>query len=153
MNQELRQLHDVLLDLVGFFNQPQRDAMLIREAGVDIDRALFPLLVRVERRGPLGIGELAGLVGRDYTTVSRQVAKLESMGLVTRQAGERDRRVSVVVVTDAGRAMNQAFDAAREKLMWPLLSQWSAADRKDLTRLLRRLVDDAAARAGRAEEC
>ncbi|HEY8027838.1 MAG TPA: MarR family transcriptional regulator [Burkholderiaceae bacterium] len=153
MNQELRQLHDVLLDLVGFFNQPQRDAMLIREAGVDIDRALFPLLVRVERRGPLGIGELAGLVGRDYTTVSRQVAKLESMGLVTRQPGERDRRVSVVVVTEAGRAMNQAFDAAREKLMWPLLSQWSTADRKDLTRLLRRLVDDAEARAGRSEEC
>ncbi len=143
MNEELRQLHEVLLDLMGFFNQPQRDAMLIREAGVSLDRALFPLLVRVERRGPIGIVELAGLVGRDYTTVSRQAAKLETLGLVTRQAGRHDRRVSDVVITAAGQAMNQAIDAARERLIWPLLSQWSAQDRKDLTRLLRRLVDDA----------
>jgi DNA-binding MarR family transcriptional regulator len=151
MNEELRQLHETLLDLVGLFNQPQRDAALIKEAGVDIDRALFPLLVRIERRGPLGIVELAGLVGRDYTTVSRQVAKLEKLGLVTRQTGTHDRRVSDLAVTEAGRAMNLAFDAARERLMWPLLAEWSADDRSDLTRLLRRLVDDAKSRVADAD--
>ena len=67
-------LHEALIDLVGFFNRPQNDAILVREAGVSLDRALFPLLVRIQRRGPLGVGELADLVGRDYTTVSRQVA-------------------------------------------------------------------------------
>ena len=153
MNEELRQLHEVLLDLVGFFNQPQRDAALLNEAGVSLDRALLPLLVRIERRGPLGVVELAGLVGRDYTTVSRQAAKLERLGLVTRQAGRHDRRVSDVAITDMGRAMNQAIDAARERLMWPLLSQWSAADREDLTRLLRRLVDDARRRTDAAADC
>ncbi len=143
MNEELHQLHDVLLDLVGFFNQPQRDAALLKEAGVTLDRALFPLLVRIEKRGPIGVVELAGLVGRDYTTVSRQVAKLDSLGLVTRQPGQHDRRVSDVAVTPAGAAMNQAIDAARERLMWPLLSRWSPDERKELTRLLGRLLDDA----------
>jgi len=54
------------------------DTALIREAGIFLDRALFPLLVGIERKGPIGVGELADLVSREYTTVSRQVAKLES---------------------------------------------------------------------------
>jgi DNA-binding MarR family transcriptional regulator len=153
MNDELRHLHEALLELVGFFNQPQRDALLIKEAGVDIDRALFPLLVRIERQGPLGVVELAGLVGRDYTTVSRQVAKLEKLALITRQPAQHDRRVSVLAVTDDGHAMNQAFDAARERLMWPLLSKWSEGDRKDLTRLLRRLIGEFKEQADRVDDC
>ncbi len=67
IDKEPRQLHEALIDLVGLLNQPQRDSVLIQEAGVKIDRALFPLLVRIERRGPLGIVELADLAGRDYT--------------------------------------------------------------------------------------
>jgi hypothetical protein len=38
-------LHEALLDLVGFINRPQNDAILLRDAGVSLDRALFPLLV------------------------------------------------------------------------------------------------------------
>ena len=143
MNIELRQLHEAVLDLIGLFNQPQRDTVLIKEAGISIDRALFPLLVRIERRGPLGIVELADLAGRDHTTVSRQVTKLESLGLVTRRAGQNDGRVSEVAVTKKGKSMTNALDAARERLAWPILAQWNEKDRKDLIRLLRKFVDDA----------
>src|SRR5471032_645691 len=88
MGKEIRELREALLDLTGVLNRPKPDAALIAAAGVDLDRALFPLLARVERRGPLGIGELAELSGRDYTTVSRQVTKLEARGLVVRQANK-----------------------------------------------------------------
>src|SRR5581483_10163085 len=81
------------------------DQGLIGEAGVALDRALFPLLVRIERLGPIGVVDLAARVGRDYTTVSRQVAKLQSIGLVKRQAGSADRRVHEAVVTREGKAM------------------------------------------------
>ena len=70
-------------------NRPQRDEALIREAGIPLDRALFPLLVGIERFGPIGVVELADRVGRDYTTVSRQVAKLESLGLAERRQSRR----------------------------------------------------------------
>lgn len=143
MNTELRQLHEAVLDLIGLFNQPQRDIVLIKEAGISIDRALFPLLVRIERRGPLGIVELADLAGRDHTTVSRQVTKLESLGLVTRRASQNDGRVSEVAATKKGKSMTNALDAARERLAWPILAQWNEKDRKDLIRLLRKFVDDA----------
>jgi len=60
---------------------PQNDEALVRDAAIPLDRALFPLLVAVERFGPIGVVDLADRVGRDYTTVSRQVARLESLGL------------------------------------------------------------------------
>jgi len=138
----MRQLHGALIDLVGVINRPQADTILLREAGLALDRALFPLLVVIERRGPIGVGELADRVGRDYTTVSRQVAKLESLGLVARRTNPADRRVNEAVVTDKGRAMTDAIDAARERLVGSILASWSDQDLEDLTRLLRRFADD-----------
>jgi DNA-binding MarR family transcriptional regulator len=138
----LRRLHEALIDVVGFFNRPQNDAILLREAGVSLDRALFPLLVLIQRRGPLGVGELADRVGRDYTTVSRQVAKLERLGLVTRRVGKTDRRVTEAVVTDQGQVMSEVLDAARERLARDALAGWSENDLEELARLLRRFADN-----------
>jgi DNA-binding MarR family transcriptional regulator len=142
IHEVMRRLHGALVDLVGVINRPQADMILLREAGLALDRALFPLLVVIERRGPIGVGELADRAGRDYTTVSRQVAKLESLGLVVRRTSPADRRVNEAVVTDKGRAMTDAIDAARERLAASILAAWSEQDLDDLTRLLRRFADD-----------
>jgi len=143
LTNDLKQLRDALLDLTGVLNRPQPDAALISLAGVELDRALFPLLMRVERRGPLGIGELAELCGRDYTTVSRQISKLEHMGLVARRLNASDARIREAVITKKGRLVTRALDGARRKLMADLLSNWSAHDIAELARQLRRFADDA----------
>lgn len=145
MKKEINQLREALLDLTGVLNRPQPDAALIETAGLDLDRALFPVLVRVERRGPLGIGELAELCGRDYTTLSRQVAKLESLGLVRRQVNESDARIKEAAITDKGRAMTRALDGAREKILGALLADWDKRDLAELARLLRKFADEALA--------
>jgi DNA-binding MarR family transcriptional regulator len=137
----LRALHEALIDVVGFLNRPQNDAILLREAGVSLDRALFPLLVLIERRGPLGVGELADWVGRDYTTVSRQMAKLEGLGLVARRPGKTDARVTEAVVTEKGQAISDMLDAARERLGRNALAGWSKTDLAEFARLLRRFAD------------
>jgi DNA-binding MarR family transcriptional regulator len=142
IDNQLRQLHEALVDLIGLFNQPQRDSVLIKEAGVQIDRALFPLLVRIARRGPLGVVELAELAGRDYTTVSRQVTKLEGLGFVTRQKSGDDARVSRVTITKKGQTTTDALDAARERLARGTFAKWTDSDKKNLVRLLRKFVDD-----------
>jgi DNA-binding MarR family transcriptional regulator len=103
-----------MLDIVSVMNQPQRDEALIRKAGIPLDRALFPLLVLIETFRPIGVVDLADRVGRDYTTVSRQVAKLEGLGLVERRESVTDRRVREAVVTPKGKAMTGLVDAARE---------------------------------------
>lgn len=137
---QFSELHGALIDIVGVMNRPQGDQAILDEAGITLDRALFPLLVIVDRRGPIGVVDLAGRVGRDYTTVSRQVAKLEQLGLVERRTGT-DRRVREAVVTPAGKTMNDVIDAARERLATQVLASWSARDLAQLTRLLRRFAD------------
>jgi DNA-binding MarR family transcriptional regulator len=138
---QLRELHGAVLDIVAVMNWPQRDAVLIKEAAIPLDRALFPLLVSIERRGPIGVVELADRVGRDYTTVSRQVAKLESLGLVERRGNSADRRVREAVVSPKGKAMTERVDAARDRIGRAIFKTWDARDIGDLVRLMRRFAD------------
>ena len=126
ISDQLRRLHAAVLDIVAVMNRPQRDEVLIKEAGIPLDRALFPLLVSVERFGPIGVVELADRVGRDYTTVSRQVAKLESLGLIERRDNAADRRVRDAVVTPKGKAMTDLVDAARDRIGRAIFESWSA---------------------------
>ena len=138
----LRELHGALLEIVGVMNRPQRDEAMIREAGISLDRALFTLLVLVERSSPIGVVELADRVGRDYTTVSRQVAKLESLGLIARQEGSTDRRVRESVITRKGKAMTARIDAARKRIGMAIFAKWDDRDVEELARLIRRFADD-----------
>jgi DNA-binding MarR family transcriptional regulator len=138
---QTRALHDALIDIVSVINRPQRDEVMVQRAGISLDRALFPLLVVIERRGPIGVVDLADRVGRDYTTVSRQVAKLESLGLVKRQAAAADRRVSEATVTAKGKAMTDAVDRARERLGRAIFANWDERDVAELVRLMRKFAD------------
>jgi len=149
-NELLRELHGAVIDIVGVMNQPQRDHALLHEAGVALDRALFPLLVLVERLGPIGVVELADHAGRDYTTVSRQVGKLESLSLARRRENAADRRVRQVAVTAAGKKMTARIDAARERLGSAIFETWNRQDLQSLARLLRRFAD--AIKAAPADE-
>lgn len=139
--ERLRLLHNALLDIVSAMNRPQRDEALLREAGLSLDRALFPLLVGIERAGPIGVVDLAERVGRDYTTVSRQVAKLEDLDLVTRRVGSMDRRVREAAISAKGKAMIDRIDDAREKLAGAVLENWDDGDLDQLVRLMRRLAE------------
>jgi len=138
---QLRALHGALLDIVAVMNRPQRDELLIQAAGIRLDRALFPLLVGIERLGPIGVVEIADRVGRDYTTVSRQVAKLESLGLVERRPGAADRRVREAIATPKGKAMTDLIDAARERIGRAVFETWEDHDIDELVRLMRRFAD------------
>lgn len=143
MKKEVQELRGALLDLEGILNRPQPDAAAIAVAGVELDRALYPLLVRIGRLGPIGIVELAELSGRDYTTVSRQVAKLESLGLVIRTESAHDKRMRAAQVSPQGKEMTRKLDAARQKIAEKLLADWAAEDIRTLSRLLRKAADDA----------
>jgi len=140
---DVRKIYGAVVDLVGIMNSPQRDARMIREAGIALDRALFPLLVLVDRFGPIGVVNLADRVGRDYTTVSRQLTKLESLGLVGREASQRDKRIRETVITRKGREMTSAIDKARDRILTAMLREWSHQEITTLARLLRQLADAA----------
>ena len=134
-------LAGALMDLVGFLNSPRRDDFLLNEAGVSLDRALFPILVRLGAQGPLSVADLAEQAGRDHSTVSRQIAKLQSQGLVVRYASGDDRRVRGAKITERGETVVRAIASARQRLFDRLFATWSDEERAALGRLNRKLAD------------
>lgn len=141
VSEQFRKLHGSVLDIVAVMNRPQRDEIMVRAAGITLDRALFPLLVLVGKYGPIGVVELADRNGRDHTTVSRQVARLEELGLVTRQANARDRRIREAVITPKGKEMTDRIDVARERLTRQVFADWDEAELDTLVAVLRRYAD------------
>lgn len=140
-NYDITEFHGALLDIIGVMNQPVRDEQLLQAAGVKLDQILFPLLVAIGRRGPIGVVELADNLGRDYTTVSRQVKKLEALELAHKQPNGQDRRISEVTLSEQGRAIFDAIAIARQKLMNQVLAAWSPEEVETLFMLTRKYAD------------
>lgn len=141
ISEQLKTLHGALISIVSAFNRPQNDEKMIEAAGIRLDRALFSVLVSIERLGPIGVVDLAERLGRDYTTISRQVAKLESQGLVKRRESDIDRRVREAVISPKGKAMTDRIDTAREKMGQAIFKDWDEGEIDDFVRLIRKFAD------------
>lgn len=138
---DITDFHGALLDIISVMNQPLRDEQILQAAGVQLEQMLFPLLVAVGRHGPVGVVELADHLGRDYTTVSRQVKKLEAQGLACKQPNRHDRRISEVTLSASGQQMIDSIAVARRRLMNQVLAQWPEDEVQALFRLTRKYAD------------
>jgi DNA-binding MarR family transcriptional regulator len=134
------QLHEAFLDLVGLFNRPEPDAVMLREAGIDLDRALFPLFSRIGVKAPISVVELGKISGKDHSTVSRQTAKLEALGLVERRPSPTDQRVSYLVPSRKGEALLETLRQARRRAIQRWAKGWSRAEREQFLATLQTIV-------------
>lgn len=67
--------------------------------------------------------ELLERAGLDHSTVSKSLRRMQEAGLLTREPASHDRRVMVVHLTDAGRALQEPIAD-----MWRTLEQVSVRD-------------------------
>jgi DNA-binding MarR family transcriptional regulator len=130
-----------LIELTGYLNSPRQDDVLLNEAGVSLDRALFPLLVRLSSARSMAVAQLADRVGRDPSTVSRQLAKLEELRLIKRPLTNEDMRVRKATITKAGLRAITAITEARRKLLHQLIRDWSKEERDMFPKLAQKLAD------------
>lgn len=84
----------------------------------------------VQNGGPLGINVLAQALQLDISTISRQVAALESSGLAERFPDPVDARVSLLQMTDLGQTRFQEAHKMRYSLFFELLENWPEEDRR-----------------------
>jgi len=134
-------LHGALIAISDRVNRLDLDASLLAASGVRLDRALFPLLSRVALNPDFNVAELANLVGRDHSTVSRQVVKLEQLGLLTRTSDPDDQRARQLALTKAGEEMLSRVAAARRQRMEDHFTGWDEADRDRLIALMSRMLE------------
>ena len=88
---------------------------------------------------PISMRELADRLSCDPSNVTGITDRMEAHGLVTRQAGESDRRVKRLVLTDAGRELRQRLQARLMQGPAPLVGL-SEADQELLRALLLRTL-------------
>ncbi len=138
-------LHRHLIAITDMVNRFDVDARLLAASGVKLDRALYPLLSRMVLYPDLSAIELANIIGRDHSTVSRQVTKLEEQGLIRREPSSRDGRVRDLVVTAEGRSLVARIGSVRREWMERHFSDWRAEDREGLLDLMGRMLDADAA--------
>jgi len=130
-----------LLELTGCLNSPRQDDVLLNAAGVSLDRALFPLLVRIGAAGTIGVARLADLAGRDASTISRQLARLEQLGLIDRPPAPEDLRLREAALTPEGARIVAAITETRRRALNLLMQDWSETERELFPVLLQRLTD------------
>jgi len=92
--------------------------------------------------GPLPMGALADHLHCDSSNVTGIVDRLEKRGLVERRSAERDRRVKLLVLTDAGERIRAEL-VARMSEPAPEIAALSSADQRALRDILRRAFDSA----------
>jgi DNA-binding MarR family transcriptional regulator len=120
----------------------KRHANLTVEADVDISPPGAVLLRRIVETGPVALGELSHSTAIDPAATSRQVRMLDEPGLVERAMSPTDRRVSILTVTDAGRAAHRRLAAVGDQHLHDVMRTWSKTDRAQFADLFARMVDE-----------
>jgi DNA-binding MarR family transcriptional regulator len=133
--------YDVWLEMLGRTSRPSFRALLLSRAGVALDPDLAQYLVTLGLRGPIGVLELADLLGQNHPKASRSLARLEQLGLVQRAAAGHDRRIKTAALTPEGHRVVQAISQGRRRLLEEAFAGWSERDQAELARLTRRFSD------------
>ena len=107
----------------------------------DLSPAQCHVLHLIEPGRPLPMRRLADTLSCDASNVTGLVDRLESRGLVQRQASSGDRRVKALELTASGKRVRADLLGQMAKRSLPL-SKLSVRQQRTLVRLLEALVDE-----------
>ncbi|WP_427008221.1 MarR family winged helix-turn-helix transcriptional regulator [Pseudarthrobacter sp. H2] len=112
---------------------------LSRQVHPDMEPAAYGLLSVIRRQGPIRLTELASSIGVGKPSVSRQIAFLESLGLVSKEADPLDGRAQSIRLTPRGEEkMHQVQDARRE-VFRERLAEWPPEELQTLATYMAKL--------------
>ena len=113
------------------------------DAGIDMSAEEISILtVLAHLDGPERMKPLSEKLGRDATTVSRQVAGLEEAGLVERSPCPDDGRATVVTITKAGSKLVEQTTPLILALRGRAMKGISKAEAKTLGNVLSRMLNN-----------
>jgi DNA-binding MarR family transcriptional regulator len=115
-----------------------------RMAALGVRMKLSPgvikMLMRLRREDGVSMGEMARGIGCDPSYITALVDDLDERGLARREAAPDDRRVKIIVLSDAGRTLAAEIDGI---LSVPpaAFAALSAAELRQLRDLLEKVLD------------
>jgi len=108
----------------------------------DLEPAAYPLLSRIAQSPDVRASELAQHFGVGRGTMSRQLARLEELGLIARRTDPEDSRGQLISLTAEGTRRSEDARVARRTFLRQALTHWSDDEVAGLAEQLRRLNTD-----------
>jgi len=137
---EAQQMLELLNSLGGTIF---RQLLWQRQSDLDLTYAQSQVLVRLAEHPGSHMGDVAKAFGVTLPAVTHIVDRLEEKGLVVRGDHPADRRVYVLDLTRAGKALVDELEAIRRRGMERVLARMSVGDRQRVLTGLVALVDAA----------
>jgi DNA-binding MarR family transcriptional regulator len=102
----------------------------------------YVVLLALDRSSMRTQAALAESIGADKTRIIRTLDELQDDGYIERQPDPEDRRVRLLAITDAGRAIKDVVQADIQRGEERWLGELSADERRVFLKVLRRLTRD-----------
>ena len=118
----------------------------------DMGLSDFAVMEMLLHKGPQPVNEIGRRIELTSGAITTAVDRLESRGLVTREAHENDRRARIVRLTPRGKEQAVKVFAGHKRAMDLAASALSKAERATLIQLLKRLGTSAAGSAAPEEK-
>ncbi|GEO79384.1 transcriptional regulator [Companilactobacillus mindensis DSM 14500] len=138
MNNELI---NSLVSIVSFFNRTDRDRAFVKVAGINLEATSFQLFVTIGRMQPTNVSDLANMLGKSHSSVSRQIDKLEQKKLVETRDSEKDARIRTVELSKQGQEITEVINQTRLKEVDAVLSKWTDDEKQQLVADLEHLAN------------
>ena len=122
----------------------QHAGALLHGLGLSAGQEL--LLMLLWDKQPRSQAELTREMAIEPPTVSKMLSRLERAGLIARNRSEVDRRILLVTLTEAGRALEGPVNAAWRTLEQDTVAALTPQERDDLLVLLGRVLESLAAK-------
>jgi len=138
---QLRDLHSRPGHLIRRAQQIAVAIFMEECAAYDLTPVQYAALVAIHENPGTDATRLSALIAFDRSTLGNVLERLEARKLVLRYPSPDDKRVKLLKVSAAGKALivraQDAVNRAQERILAPL----KPADRKELMRLLGELVE------------
>jgi DNA-binding MarR family transcriptional regulator len=117
-------------------------ALFLNEcADYNITPVQYAALVAIRERPGVDATRLSALIAFDRSTIGNVIERLEARGLVTRRAGDEDRRQKLLFLSDAGEQLLLAVMPLVERVQARILAPLTEAERDIFVRLLDRVTE------------
>lgn len=115
----------------------RKTANMVRPYGLTLPQ--FSVMEALYHRGNLSVGELKVIVLSSDGTLPVVTRHLAEMGFLRTEKDEKDRRRTLLSLTEEGRSLMGKIYPENEKMLEDFFSQWSDEERDTARRLLLKL--------------
>lgn len=135
-NENLRELFQLLTRRFGLLNKTCCSA-----DGVEVSLVQSHIIYEINRQHHPSIQQIAETLNTDITTFSRQIQSLIKMNLVIKTPLEEDRRISILSLTEEGKAINNNIDQQMNDYLQEVFSGMNDFEKETVIRSLKLLND------------